>query len=120
MENLCSGDLVLDWTGRPGIAVDTEEIADSKELHQFWDSRLLELPPKTVWWTIALLGGGTVKSPEQLTDRLGEADPRVVRMAMRNAPPPIKRKLQHMLRRSVATDADELSRRRRESHEKRP
>ncbi|GEM_PF-2813839 len=107
MENLCSGDLVIDWTGRPGIAIDRADRVDAKELHQFWDSRLLQLPPRTVWWTIALLGGGTVKSPEPLTDTLGQADPLILRMAIRDAPQVVKRKLEYMLKRTGHTNAGE-------------
>jgi hypothetical protein len=94
---ICSGDLVQDWMGRPGIAIEKTDPPAPDELCPGFGRRLCELEEETTWWSIALFEGSVCKSPQLLTDSRGRAGNRVLKMAGKLCRPSVKNRLDVLL-----------------------
>ena len=94
---ICAGDVVQDWMGRAGIAIERTDPPTPDELGPEMVGPLGELREKTPWWSVALFGGDVSRSPQTLTESWGRASEAVLRMATKRCNPSVRSQLGALL-----------------------
>jgi hypothetical protein len=94
---ICAGDLVQDWMGRPGIAIEKTDPPTLDAFGPVFGSPLSELGEETTWWSVALIEGGVCNSPQSLTDSWGRAGKAALRMATKHCRPSVRSQLDALL-----------------------
>lgn len=94
---ICTGDLVQDWQGRSGIALETEDPPTTNDVRFIEGSHFDDLPEDTTWWSVALFSGPVVDSPTSLTYSWGKAGRAILLMATKRCEDSVKGRLAELM-----------------------
>ncbi len=94
---ICTGDLVQDWQGRSGIALDAEGPPATNKVRSIEGSHFDDLLEDATWWSVALFSGPVVESPTPLTYSWGRAGRAILLMATRRCEDSVKGRLAELM-----------------------